>query len=59
VISIRALILGGLSLDAGCERIFRYRPYRLPAAVLPAESTLYIANSDGSEEKPSSQQPVQ
>src|SRR5882757_1458317 len=54
MISIRALILGGLSLVAAASASFATdRIVFLRSA--PAESTLYIANADGSEEKPLTQ----
>jgi len=54
MISIRALILGGLSFSASVSASFATdRIVFLRSA--PAESTLYIANADGSEEKPLTQ----
>jgi Tol biopolymer transport system component len=54
MISIRALILGGLSLVAAASAsLATDRIVFLRSA--PAESTLYIANADGSEEKPLTQ----
>jgi Tol biopolymer transport system component len=54
MISIRALILGGLSLVAAASASFATdRIVFLRSA--PAESNLYIANADGSEEKPLTQ----
>jgi Tol biopolymer transport system component len=53
MISIRVLILGGLSLFATSASLATDRIVFLRIA--PAESTLYIANADGSNEKPLTQ----